>query len=69
MEKSKLFQYAIIWNPSKDQIKNGAVPMILVEPKTVLAKDDRSVLIMASREIPADKLNELDQIDIPVRPF
>ena len=69
MEKSRLFQYAIIWNPSKDQVKSGLVPLVLVDVTNVLAQDEKAALIMASRAIPQSHINELNQIDIALRPF
>lgn len=68
--KAKLFQYAILWHPTEKQIKDeGAKSKVLVEPKTILATDQQSALMAASMSIPADKREELDQIEIAMRPF
>jgi hypothetical protein len=69
MEKQKLFQYAIIWHPTKEEAKTQMKSLIVKDITTVLATDDRSLLILASREIPAMYLNQLDQIEIVIRSF
>ncbi len=69
MEKLTLFQYAIIWHPTEKQFKEGQKSTLLVEPTTILSKNEQSVLMAASMQIPQDRKDELDQIDIAVRPF
>jgi len=69
MEKQRLFQYAIIWHPTKDEAKTGTKSLLIKGIETVLATDDRSLLIIASREIPANYLNQLEQIEIVIRSF
>lgn len=65
----KLFQYAIFWLPSEQQAKDGRKPEVLQEVTSALAKDEQSVNILASRKIPDQYLDQLDQITIAVRPF
>ena len=48
MIKSKLFQYAVIYNPTTE----GETPKIIVEPTTVIGKSENSVSMKAIREIP-----------------
>lgn len=70
MENPKLFQYAILWHPTQKQIKDdGAKSIVLVQPATVLANDQNTALMAASMQIPIDKRDQLDQIDIVLRPF
>ena len=70
MANSKLFQYAILWHPTEKQTKDeGLKSKVLIEPKTILAADQNSAAMAAAMEIPADKKNELDQIEIALRPF
>jgi len=67
---NQLFQYAIIWHPTEKQLKEeGLKSIVLVEVKTILAKDQNSATMAAAMEIPTDKKGELDQIQIAVRPF
>jgi hypothetical protein len=70
MKKSQLFQYAIIWHPTEKQSKeDGLKSKVLVEPKMILAETQQSALMAASMEIPADKKDQLDQIEILMRLF
>ena len=70
MNKSKLFQYAILWHPTEKQVKDESKKSkVLVEPKTILANDQNSALMAAAMEIPSDYKNELEQIEIAIRPF
>ena len=70
MLKSKLFQYAIIWHPTEKQIKEeGLKSKILVELTTVLSSDQQTASMLAATKIPIDMQNELDQIEIAIRPF
>ena len=70
MKKSTLFQYAIIWHPTEKQSKDDNLKSkVLVEPKMILAESQPSALMAASMEIPADKKDQLDQIEILLRPF
>ena len=70
MKKSTLFQYAIVWHPTEKQSKDdGLKSKVLVEPKMILAESQPSALMVASMEIPTDKKDQLDQIEILMRPF
>lgn len=65
----KLFQYAILWEPTEQQIKDGKKATIVKDITSILAKDEAAVNMMAAREIPEQYLNELDQIKIAVVAF
>ena len=65
--ESKLFQYAIIWNPSEEDKKDK--PKVLKDITTILAQDEQKAFILASREIPKEYLEDLDNIQIVVRAF
>ncbi len=70
MANSKLFQYAILWHPTEKQTKDeGLKSKILVPPATLIAADQQSALMAVSMEIPIDKKDQLDQIEICLRPF
>ena len=70
MKESKLFQYAIIWHPTEKQVKDdGAKSKLVKELSTILASDDKSVLMSAAMDIPAEYKDQLDQVEIVVRPF
>lgn len=70
MLKSKLFQYAIIWHPTEKQVKDEGAKSKLVKPlDTILATDDKSVLMTAAMSIPTEYKDQLEQVEIVVRPF
>lgn len=67
---SKLFEYAVFKDEKLD--KDGEVveaAVVLVEPTTVLAKDDKQVGIRAAKAIPETEMDNLDRIQVVVRPF
>lgn len=66
---AKLFQYAVIWNPNKKEEKEGEKAKLVVEVTTVLAKDDKTAMMMAIKAIPKNYEDKYDQLDIAMRPF
>ena len=70
MSKSKLFQYAIIWHPTEKQVKEDGTKSKLVKSlDTILATDEKSVLMFAAMSISAEYKDQLEQVEIVVRPF
>lgn len=69
----KLFDVAILFHPAptEDEQKRGVKPKseILVKPKTILASDDKEASVLAAREVPEGHLDQLDRVEILVRPF
>jgi hypothetical protein len=66
---NKIYQYAVVWHPDEDQEKEGKKSEIIINPDYLLAKDERSALITLSRNIPEKYLDQLDQLEIAIRPF
>jgi hypothetical protein len=66
---SKLFEYAVIYNPAKEDEKKGVKSEIVIAPKTILAKNEKEVNFIAARSIPEKFADRIDQLDIAVRPF
>lgn len=70
IQNKQLFQYAVISQPKQDA--NGNVTeeaKIVIEPKTVLATDQTQATLLAGREIPEEELENLDRLQVVVRPF
>jgi hypothetical protein len=71
--KAKIFEYAILYHPKPKKDANGnevtEKSEIVKEVSRVLAESDKQVGILAAREIPEKYLNELDNVEIIVRPF
>lgn len=69
MDKPQAFEYLIIWHPTPDQAKEGKKSEIIAGPKLILAKSLEAASMAAAMDIPANKKEELDQIQVPIRPF
>ena len=68
--KGKLFQYAILWHPTEKQEKeDGLKSKVLVELKTILASDFKNAGIIAAMDIPLDKRDDIDQLEVIVSSF
>lgn len=66
----KLFQYAVIYQPKKQE--SGKIPekaKLIVEPTTVLAADLAAASMLAARAIPESYSDCLDECEVAVRPF
>jgi hypothetical protein len=68
--KLRIFEYAILLHPetNKKGEEAGKTEM-LSAPKTILAKDDKQVGMLAAREIAAEHLDHLERVEVIVRPF
>jgi len=70
MSKSKLFQYAILWHPTEKQVKeDGAKSKIIKDLSSVLAADTEIAKTLIAMDIPTEYKEQLEQIEILVRPF
>jgi hypothetical protein len=69
MNTPKIYQYAVIWHPDEEQTKEGKKSEIIISPEFLLANDERSALITLSRSIPEKYLDQLDHLEIAIRPF
>jgi hypothetical protein len=70
MSTPKLFQYAIIWHPTEKQRKDaGEKSYILVPLTTILSTDSNSAAITAAMSIPQEHKDQIDQIEVCVKPF
>lgn len=67
--KARLFQYAIIWNPSEAEAKEGKKSILICQPTNILATDQNAAQLAAAMEIPKEHKGNLDQIEIAIRPF
>lgn len=66
---SKLFEFCIIKHPSDKEMEDGAAASILVMPTVVLASDESKAMVKAARAIPEEEINNLDNLEICLRPF
>ena len=67
--KEKLFEYTVIWHPTKEESKAGKRSEVIVKSTTILGADDKGVGMKAIKAIPTTYDNQLDQVEVVVRPF
>lgn len=67
--KDKLFEYAVLLHPTKEDSEKGVRSILITPPTTVLARDEKEVQMLISRQLPADQLNNWDRIEVAVRTF
>lgn len=67
--RERMFQYAILWHPSKEQAKEGQKSKMLIAPTMILGSDDKTVGMRAIKAIPAEYDAQLEQIEVVVQAF
>lgn len=65
--QKKLFTYAALWH--KEDSEGDVETELLIEPKTILASNDKSAATLVARALPEKCLEDLDNVEIIVRPF
>lgn len=70
---AKLYEVAILHHskPTKAEEEKGVRPetKIIGEVKRFTAKDEREALLTAARDIPAEFISRLDEVEVLIRPF
>jgi len=69
---AQLYEYAVILNEKRDKDGEETEPAkVVVEPTTVLARDEAQAQMLAARAIPEELVNNgaLDRLLVVVRPF
>jgi hypothetical protein len=69
IQSSQLFNYAVIWNPTEKQAKDGEKAKLVVPATTLLAKDSATASILVAKQIPDEYNEQLDQLSIVISPF
>jgi len=68
----QLFQYVVILHEYETTEKNGKVykdSKIIIEPKLILARNEKDVLFKVTREIPEEFASNPDDVQILVKNF
>lgn len=65
----KLYQFAILYHPKARKDGAPVKSEILVKPTDTLAGDEKTAAIIASRQIPEEFMDKLEQVEIAIRPF
>jgi hypothetical protein len=69
--KQKLFQFAVLYHETIDK-GNGNKEVkskVVIEPKTLLAIDDKVALLQIAKQIPDEYESKLQDVEILLRPF
>ena len=71
MGKSTLYEIVVLWHPdpnNDDEMKTKK-SKVIIEPRYELANDEKSLLYRVSREIDEKYVEQMNQIEIIIRPF
>ena len=69
MAKLNLFEYWVLKHPTEEQEKEGKITELLIAPTHILASDVKTVNMKVARLLPENEMDNLDNIQIGVRPF
>lgn len=64
--RSKVFEYLILLHPSEDE---KGKTKVIVEKTTLLASDLDVAKTLVARAIPEEFLEELENVEVLIRPF
>ena len=65
-----VFEYLVFKKEERDTHGKVTSPAtVIVDRKTILAKSEEQVRVIAAREIPDEHMDKLDLIVVAVRPF
>jgi len=67
--KKILFQYAVLWHPTNEQSKEGVESKMITAPSNILGKSEKSTVMEITMDINKEYKNQLDQVEILIRPF
>ena len=65
----KIYQFAVLLNPTEKEEEEGKKAQIIVPITSILAANDQAAIMMAGRAIPEEHLKDLDRCEVAVRPF
>jgi len=66
----RLFQYAVLLNPTPEERKAGKKTVVVLPPSEFfLAVSESEVAMKAAKEIPASMMDRADRLEVAVRPF
>lgn len=65
----KVYEYVIFLNPKKKEGEPEEKARLLGDRKTILAANEKQAGIIASRDIPEEFIDRLEEIEVALRPF
>lgn len=71
MNNPKLFEYALLWHPTKEEKEKGLKSKLISGccPQQAFAESIEKINMIAAMAIPEEYKDQIDQIEIAVRPF
>ena len=70
---SKVFEYVVFLDEAETEPgvakTNGNRAKVIVPVTTVVAKDAQAATLVAARSIPEEHMEELERVQVAVRPF
>lgn len=71
MSKKKFFEYVVIHHKEVKQENNVVdyASVVLIEKTSALAKDEKSLGMLIARKLPEAVLDDLDNVEILIKPF
>jgi len=63
-----LYEVVVLERPTKKEAEEGAIEKLLIAPKAVVARNEQSAVIAATRGPELEKV-DFDRLEVKVRPF
>lgn len=69
--RQKLFQFAVLFHEKTEKSNNREEikSRVIIEPKTILAMDDKIALLQIAKQISDEYQDKLQDVEILIRPF
>jgi hypothetical protein len=66
----EVFLVVVVLRPTKKQVdEEGSVPMVIVQPQAVMAKDEQQAAMKAVRFVPPEHADKDDRLEVRILPF
>jgi len=70
MESERLYRFAVIKHPTKEEREKGVRSEVVLPPSDyLLAKNEAEVMMIATRQIPEAWMKNADRLEVAVSPF
>lgn len=67
--RGSLFEFVVLYHPKKTKGSKQAKSEIVVDLQRTVAKGEQEAVILASRLIPDEYTDKLEDVEIAIRPF
>jgi hypothetical protein len=66
MSKKKMYEYVVLHHK---MVNDDVETTVITSPTSILSKDERSLGMIIARGLPENLLDDLDNVEIIIRPF